>query len=217
LLGGSGNTTGNAQCTIYGATSGSTKVGTDLTTHVDISFRTGFSGLKTISQFSGDTLGNGSGWQTMGTWNDTGDPTVVELISLTPNSGTGFSQVFTAVTRDSNGATTIPFVQFVMNAGLSGVNGCFIHYDRASNVFFLLNDGGTAFAGLVAGSATQVSNSQCTLHGVGSGGTAVGSDLTVTYKLDFSGGFTGTKQVFMQAVNNTGVIEVWHLMGTWAP
>ena len=51
-------------------------------------------------------------------------------------------------------------------------NGCFIFYAQAANVFFLLNDSATAFSGLVAGSAGSVSNSQCTFHGVGSGGTA---------------------------------------------
>jgi len=215
LLGGSANTVGNAQCTIYGATSGSSKAGTDLTTNVDISFRSGFAGLKTIYQFTGDTSAGTSGWQSMGTWNDTGDASVVELSSLTPNSGTGASQVFTALVKDGDGATTIPFAQLVMNATLSGFNGCFIHYDRASNVFFLLNDVGTVFSGLVGGSAGQVSNSQCTLHGTGSGGTVNGSNLTITYNLDLSAGFAGLKKVFMQAVDNTGVIEVWHQMGTW--
>src|ERR1700720_4230043 len=85
------------------------------------------------------------------------------------------------------GASTIAFAQFVMNTTLNGINACFVHYDRASNVFFLLNDAGTMFAGLVAGSATQVSNSQCTLHGVGSGGSPSGpSTLTITYALDFT-------------------------------
>jgi hypothetical protein len=214
LLGGSANTVGNAQCTIYGATSGSVKSGTDLTTSVDISFRSGFAGVKGIYQFAGDMSAGGSGWQSIGTWNDTGDPSAVELISLSPNSGTGVSQIFTAVMKDGDGATTIPFVQFVMNAGLSGFNGCFIHYDRASNVFFLLNDLGTVFSGLVAGSGT-VSNSQCTLNGTGSGGTSIGSNLTVTYSLTFSAGFAGTKKIYMQGVDNTGVIEVWHQMGTW--
>lgn len=217
LLGGSANTIGNAQCTIYGATSGSTMVGTDLTTNVDISFRSGFAGLKTIYQFSGDALGDGSGWISMGTWNDVGDPNVVELKSLSPTSGTGFSQVFTAVVKDGEGANTIAFAQFLMNTALSGFNGCFIHYDRVSNVFYLLNDSGTAYFGLLAGSATQVSNSQCTLQGVGSGGTAMGPNLTVTYTLEFTAGFAGTKQVYMQAVDSAGVIEVWHHMGTWGP
>jgi hypothetical protein len=215
LLGGSANTVGNAQCTIHGASSNSTKTATDLTTNVDISFRLGFGGLKTIYQSSGDMQGGTSGWQQMGTWDDAGDPNVVELISLTPSSGTGAAQTFIAVVRDGNGAGAIPFVQFVVGATLSGFNGCFIHYDRASNVFFLLNDAGTAWSGLIAGSAGQVSNSQCTLKGTGSGGTAAGSNLTITYSLEFSAGFAGSKKIFMQAVDNTGVIEAWRHMATW--
>ena len=154
LQGGSANTVGNAQCTIYGAASGSIKAGTALTTNVDISFRSEFASLKTIYEFSGDASGNTSGWQQVGTWNDTGDPNVVELTSLTPNSGTGTSQTFTAVTKDGNGATTIPFVEFVMTAepiGSFNGNGCFIFYAQTANTFFLLNDTATAWIGLVAG------------------------------------------------------------------
>jgi hypothetical protein len=60
-----------------------------------------------------------------------------------------------------------------------------------------------------------VSNSQCTLKGVGSGGTVVGSDLTVTYNLDLAPAFAGSKKIFLQAVDNTNVIQPWRQMGTW--
>src|SRR5437764_15493036 len=128
--------------------------------------------------------------------------------------------MFTAVIRDGDGATTIPFAELVMTAqpinSFSG-NGCFIFYAQASNVFYLLNDSATAFSGLVAGSATSVSNSQCTLHGTGSGGVASGSNLVVTYNLTFSPGFAGTKQIYMQAADDYSTIEVWHQIGTWNP
>ncbi len=217
LLGGSGNNIGNGQCTIYGATSGSTKSGTDLTVNADISFRSGFAGLKSVYQFSGDTLGYGSGWRSMGMSSDTGDPNLVEIVSLTPNSGGGASQTFTAVIKEGGGANTIAFAQLVMNAGLNGYNACFIHYDRASNVFYLLNDTGTGWFGLFAGSATQVENSQCILQGVGSGGTVSGSNLTITYNLSFTGSFAEARQIHMQAVDQTGIIEVWHQTATWTP
>lgn len=214
LVAGTANTIGNSQCTIHASAGGSSQSGSDLTTTIDISFRSGFAGQKSIYQFAGEVGGALSGWQLMGTWNDSGDLNVVELISLSPNSGTGVSQTFTALTRDGNGANTIAFVQLVMNAELSGLNGCFIHYDRASNVFFLLNDSATEWFGLVAGSG-QVGNSQCTLFGSGSGGVVSGNDLTITYNLSFSAGFSGTKKIFMQPVDNTGVIQVWRQMGTW--
>jgi hypothetical protein len=215
LIGGLDKTTGNAQCTIYGATSGSTKAGTDVVAHIDISFRSGFAGSKNIYQFVGETSGATSGWTLMGTHNDIGDPSAVEVVSYSPNSGSGVSQTFTAVVRDGDGANTIAFAQFVMNGSLNGYNGCFIHYDRASNVFFLLNDTGTDWYGMYAGTATQVSNSQCTLYGLGSGGTASGSDLTISYRLDFALSFAGSKVTYMQAVDSSGVIEVWHQVGTW--
>ena len=217
LLGGSGDNIGNAQCTIHAATSGSTKSGNNLTVNVDISFRTGFTGTKNIYQFSGDTMGQGSGWQLMGTWSDAGDPNLVEIVSLTPNSGGGLSQTFTGVVQEAGGGSTIAFAQLVMNAGLSGYNACFIHYDRASNVFYLLNDGGTGWFGLFAGSATQVQNSQCILQGVGSGGTVSGSNLTITYNLSFTVGFVGPKQIYMQAADDTLSIEVWHQTASWTP
>jgi hypothetical protein len=217
LVGGSANTVGNSQCTVHGATSGSSRSGTDLVTTIDISVRSGFAGAKNIHQFSADLQGNTSGWQGMGTWNDTGNPSVVELISLTPNSGSGTSQVFTAVVRDGDGGSTIPFAQMLMNTSLSGSNGCFVHYDRASNTFFLLNNAGTSWSGVVGGSGGQVSNSQCTLKGTGSGGTVVGSDLTIRFNLDLTSSYAGSKKIFLQAVDNTGVIQPWRQMGVWTP
>jgi hypothetical protein len=39
----------------------------------------------------------------------------------------------------------------------------------------------------------------------------------VTYNLTFSAGFAGAKQIYMQAADNAGVIEVWHQIATWNP
>ncbi len=186
--------------------------------NADIGFRSGFAGLKNIYQFSGDTTGHGSGWQPTGTWSDAGDLNLVEIASLTPNSGAGLSQTFTAaVVKNAGVGNTIAFAQLVMNAGLNGYNACFVHYDRASNVFYLLNDSGTGWFGLFAGSATQVQNSQCILQGVGSGGKVSGSNLTITYNLSFTGSFTGARQIYMQVVDQTGIIEVWHQVANWTP
>jgi len=215
LLGGSPNKVGNSQCTIHGATSGSSKSGTDLTTSIDVSFRTSFAGTKAVYLLAGDSSGAVSSWQQVGSRSDTGDTQVVELISLTPSSGSGGSVTFTSVVKDSDGATTIPFTQFVMNAGLNGYNACFIHFDRASNAFFLLKDDASGWFGLLGGTAGQVANSQCVLSGTGSGGRASGDTLTVTYNLQFKSGFAGSRQIYMQAVDNTGVIQSWKQMGSW--
>ncbi len=103
-----------------------------------------------------------------------------------------------------------------MNATLTALNGCFISYDRASNVFSLLNDAGTSWSSLVGGTTGRIRNSQCALQGNGSGGTVVGQNLTITYNLDLSAGFAGPKKVFMQAFDISGTDDVWRQMGTWA-
>ncbi len=217
LYGGSSGTVGNSQCTVHGATSGSSRAGSDLTISLDASFRTGFAGAKRMYLLSGDNTGLISDWQEVGAWSDTGDRRAVELISLTPDNGSGGAVTLTSIVRDSDGANTIPFTQLVMNAGLNGFNACFIHYDRASNVFFLLKDDGSDWFGLRAGPGTagQVANSQCVLRAAGSGGTASGDTLTVTYNLQFKGGFTGSRQIYLQVLDDTGVIQTWRQMGSW--
>jgi hypothetical protein len=37
----------------------------------------------------------------------------------------------------------------------------------------------------------------------------------VTYNLDLAPAFAGSKKIFLQAVDNTNVIQPWRQMGTW--
>jgi hypothetical protein len=217
VVAGSTGNTGNAQCTIYGPGSGSSASGTDLTLTVAISFRTGFAGLKNIYLLAGDAQGVQSVWQPVGTWSDAGNPNLVQISSSAPNSGAGSSQIFTATISDGLGASSIALQQLLMNTTLSPANGCFVQYDPVGNVFYLLNDAGNASSSLLPGSATQVSNSQCVLHGTGSNGLKSGSTLTIAFNLTFAAAFSGMKQVYMQGVDTAGIIEVWHPVGTWNP
>jgi hypothetical protein len=215
LAGGSSYSIGNSQCTIHGAASGSSKSGTDLTTRLDLSFRSGFQGTKGIYQAAGDFQGTTTtGWVLMGTWSDTGD-TQLELSSMTPNTGQGAAQTFTAVWKGGSGGNSVLFSALLVNDRIDARNACLIHYDRASNVFFLLNNDMSAWLGMVAGSATQIENSQCVLKGSGSGGTVSGNTLTIRYNLEFKPSFSGLRNFYMQAADTAGVIQVWTKIGSW--
>jgi hypothetical protein len=216
VVAGSTGNTGNAQCTIYGS-GGSSVSGTDLTVSVSVSFRTGFAGMKNIYLLAGDAQRVPSLWQQVGTWSDSGNPNLVQITSFTPSSGAGTSQIFTASISDGLGASSFALQQLLMNTNLSPANGCFVQYDPVGNIFYLLNDAGTASLSLLPGSATQVSNSQCALQGTGSSGLESGSTLTIAFNLTFSAAFSGIKQVYLQAVDNAGIIEVWHPAATWNP
>ena len=217
VVAGSSGNTGNAQCTIYGSGSGSSPSGTDLTATVTVSFRTGFAGLKNIYLLAGDAQRVPSLWQQVGTWSDSGNPNLIQITSFAPSSGAGTSQIFTATISDGLGASSMALQQLLMNTTLSPANGCFVQYDAVGNVFYLVNDAGTASSSLLPGSAGQVSNSQCVLQGTGSNGLKSGSTLTIAFNLTFAAAFSGIKQVYMQAVDNAGIIEVWHPVGTWNP
>jgi len=217
VVAGSAGNIGNAQCTIYGSGSGSSPSGTDLTVTVALSFRTAFAGLKNVYLLAGDAQRVPSVWQPVGTWSDLGNPNLVQITSFAPSSGAGSSQIFTATISDGLGPSSIALQQLLVNTTLSPADGCFVQYDPVGNVFYLMNDAGTVSSSLVPGSATQVSNSQCVLHGTGSNGLKSGSTLALAFNLTFTAAFSGIKQVYMQGVDNAGIIEVWHPVGTWNP
>ena len=212
----SNKTVGNSQCTIYGLTSGVSNANdADSPILLDVSFRTKFSGAKEIYLLAGDNTGVISGWQKVGDWAVEGDPKTLELVSLAPNSGSGGAVTLTSIVKAGDGANTIVFTQLLMNNVLNGYNACYIHYDRALNVFFLLKDDASAWLGLWGGREGQVENSQCVLSGKNSTGTAVGDTLTVTYDLRFKGGFNGNRQIYLWSADDKGVVQPWTQVGTW--
>jgi hypothetical protein len=87
-------------------------------------------------------------------------------ISVSPPSGSAGRQVFSFVARDSQGASSIGYVQFLFSkSGLSALNACYISYDPIGNVFYLLSDDMTSWYGLLPGSSNTAGNAQCEIHG----------------------------------------------------
>jgi hypothetical protein len=214
LIGGAGKVS-NSQCLLDGVGTGSTKSGNDLTTTLNLSFRTSFSGSKNVYLYTADKEDNATGWVQVGTWTPTGDNNLTEVVSVLPNSGSASSQVFTLRLRDGDGAANIWWNQISINAGLNGYNGCYIHHDPANNVFYLLNDAATEWYGLFGATGGIVQNSQCILRGAGSSRTLSGTDLVVTYDLQFKTGFKGVKDVYVQGSDLQGNMQPWKRMGGW--
>jgi len=93
-----------------------------------------------------------------------------------------------------------------------------VEYLKGPNTLYLLNDAGNAWMGpLTPGVAGTQSNSQCTLDAGSSSVSGSGNTLTVTLRLTFSGSFTGTKNVYGEAVDNASRNSGWQTLGTWTP
>jgi len=139
-------------------------------------------------------------------------------LSLNSTSGAGAAHSFIYTFSDPNGWQDIGIVNVLINRALDGNNACYLAYDRPNNVLYLVSDTGPngGLSALALGSGT-VSNSQCTVNGVGSSASGSGNVLTLTLALSFNqANFAGEKITHLAArdvaQNNSG----WSVMGVWS-
>jgi hypothetical protein len=207
----------NTQCTLNAAASSVSPSGNNLTVNLALSFKTGFGGAKKIFMQVTDTSANASGWQERGSW--TPYPNVAPTaVSVSPTGGTGSTQTFSFVYADPNGFSDLPWVQMTMHGTLSGVYGCYTHYDRVRNLIFLLNDAGNGWIGPVTmGTASTLQNTQCTVNAQTSTSSGSGNNLTVNLALTFTQFFGGLKKIYLQSIDYGGIQTGWQERGTWTP
>jgi hypothetical protein len=210
---GSTTPTSNSQCTVNA--SGATISGNNLTLTFAITFASGFSGQKNVYLYGVAGSGN-SGWVLEGTWT----PSARQAMTVGPASpinGSGASQSFTLSLPDSNGESDedADYVLFSTSSSTLA-NACWIGYFPASNLLDLRNNAGTAWStGITPGSATQLSNSQCTL--TASSVTLTPGGITLGLSLTFGGTFTAQQNVYMETIPYTGTATGFVLQGTWKP
>jgi hypothetical protein len=204
----------NSQCTLAGTGSSFSTSGNNLTLKVALTFAGSFVGQKDIFLYADGKTSSGA-WVKEGTWtpSSAGSPAVV---SLSPASGTGPTQTFTAVYSDPNGISDLNAVIVLFNTSVNVTNACAVIYVPGTNQVYLYNDAGTAFStGVTPGSAAQASNSQCTLTGAGSSFSTSGNNLTLKIALNFSGSFAGEKYTLLYAAGAAS--SGWVEKGTWTP
>jgi hypothetical protein len=206
VMNGSGSV-GNSQCTVIGA--GSTAVGNGniLTLTLDLSFGASFAGDKVIYLAAGGTHAGNSGWQARGVWRVPG--TILsgpDVGGASPARSKSAGQVYTFTFVDTNGWPDLGIVNILINDFLDGRKACYLAYVRSLNFVYLVNDSGARLLpGLVVGSGfTNVGNSQCTLHGVGSSAVGVGNTLTLSLNLSFSSG-SANRIVYVAARSNSDI------------
>ena len=215
LTPGSSSSLSNSQCMLAGSGTSVTSSGDTLTVKLAITFQSAFFGSKNIYMDAISTSGSSnSGWSQEGTWTVAG----AAPVSVSPTSGTGTTQVFTAVYSDSKGLSDLGTAKFLMNTAISGVSACDIYYLPATNALYLYNNAGLATTGpLTPGSSSSLSNSQCTLAGSGTSVSASGTTLIVNFALTFSSAFSGPKITYMEAISTSGSASGWEQEGSWTP
>jgi YVTN family beta-propeller protein len=213
LTPGSSSSVSNNQCTLSGAGSSVTQWGNNMTMKYALSFSGTFTAKQNLYLLAGGNS-TSTGWVQEGGWTPVGSPAIV---SVSPNSGSGTAQVFTAVYSDAQGAADLSTVRILLNTSVSAANGCYVMYSPALNALYLENNAGNGTsAALTPGSSSSVSNSQCTLAGAGSSVAKSGNNMTVKYALSFTGTFTAKQNLYLLAGDGTASSN-WVQEGTWTP
>jgi hypothetical protein len=188
-------------------------LGNVLTLNAALTFKPAFAGNKTVFlfAFAGSAT---TGFQTGGTWNVTagGPPTAGPL---SPASGSGTSQTFSAPFTNPGGAAAFTSAYLLINAGFDARSSCYIQYLPSVNTLYLLNDAASAWLGpITPGSGSTLQNNQCILSGTGSSIASVGNTLTVNTALTFKPAFAGNKTAFLFAFTASAQTG-FQTAGTW--
>jgi hypothetical protein len=135
-------------------------------------------------------------------------------VSVSPSSGGGSTQMFTATYQDLKGgphianATLSVMKNNVRPGGQTGwsINECLLRFDLAKNAIWLVpNMGGTwGYHPIVAGSSSTLSNSQCSVLASGSSARIFGNIVTVSFEVKFAPEFAGEKQIYLQSADVDG-------------
>jgi len=204
-------TLANSQCTLNLASSTATPSGNNLTLVLSLTFSPSFTGSKNIFMLAmSASAGMTTGWIRRGTWSPSG----VAAISVTPNSGVGFTQAFTLQYSDSQGASDLVSARVRFGSSNVGPGTCSTRYNATNGVIELLNDAGTVWTAGTIGNGT-LANSQCTLNLASSSATTNGNNLTVVLTITFSPGFAGLKQIYLLAAGASGATTGWQQRGAW--
>jgi len=211
---GTAGTISNSQCTVDAGASSVSLSGNNLIITVALGFKPAFGGTKNIYM---DVVNNAnalSGWQANGAWTVITAPPV--NVSVAPASGSGASQSFSFVYSDQYGYADIHYVEMLFQSQISGQNACYVQYVPSNNTISLVADSGSGYAGAAqVGIAGTVSNSQCTVDAGASSLFLSGNSMTLTVALAFKPAFSGTKNIYMDGVNNTNTLSGWQAKGAW--
>jgi hypothetical protein len=152
------------------------------------------------------------GWQQKGSW--TPSSVILGPVSLTPDSGTGSTQIFSFVSSDPKGYAALTMVRMLINNVLSGVGACYLLYYPSSHLVYLADDTGGAFpAPILLGQSGTLQNSQCIVNAAASSSSGSGNNLTLNLSLTFQATFTGLKNIYMDVYD--GVSPGWQQKGSW--
>ncbi|HTC33301.1 MAG TPA: hypothetical protein VK724_08015 [Bryobacteraceae bacterium] len=213
---GTSTTLTNSQCSVNMSTTTAVLNGDTLTLSPAITFQAGYAGAKSIYMYAADLLGASRGWQKLGTWSVPAGPGVATAVSVTPTSGSRFSQTFTLQYSDTSGASNLQSVWVWFTAAFGDpASSCLLSYQPATNMVSLDNDAGMASVSATAGTSATLENSQCSIKLASTKAVLTGNTLSLSLAVKFQAAYAGSKNIYMYAADLSGSNSGWQHLGTW--
>jgi len=214
---GTDQTVSNSQCTVLASLSSANISGNSVTVKFYVTFTPALRGTKqlylSITNHEGDNTA--SFLTQVGSYNVTAS---VSSLFVFPSSGSGSEQTFTTIYSDETAQIETVYFNLKGSANnTSAANACKLRYDLDTADIFLVNDAGTRYSSpITSGSTTPLSNSQCTVYGVGTSATTSGNYVVVYFNVSFAAGFDGEKEMTMGGVDETSTATFSNrLVGTY--
>jgi Zn-dependent metalloprotease len=213
---GSATTLQNNQCSINLGGSSVVLNGNTLTLNLAVTFKPAYAGGKNVYMYATNGTIN-SGWQDRGDWTVPGAGIAVTADSITPNVGSGATQLFALQYSDTLGATDLSTVWVWFNATFSNnsTNSCMLYYNRPAGQLNMLNDAGTTWMAGTLGSGAVLQNSQCAVALTSSSVSLSGNMLTLNLNMTFKPAYGGAKNLYMYAASGGGINSGWQDLGDW--
>jgi hypothetical protein len=141
---------------------------------------------------------------------------VVSVGDVTPDAGSGSTQMFSAQVSDLSGVGDLSVVYLKFDTSPYGAaNTCMIRYVPASGKVSLRDDTGAWMPGMTLTAAAQQQNAQCSVS-VDAASVAVSANtLTLTVTVGFQPTYQGSKNVYLFASTVAGYVTDWQQRGTW--
>ncbi len=159
-----------------------------------------------------NSAGSTSSYTCSFTTTASGSPPPATPSSVTPSSGSGYSQNFTFVLSAANGLTN---ANVLFNTSPDGKNACWFNYNVSSKAFSLARNDTLAWDYATAGSSTTLQNSQCALLVQAASAIMSASNLTLTVPITFTSTFGGRKKTYLRVQDGAGLTGNFVALGTW--
>ncbi len=208
----------NSQCALDMSRSTRVRSGNTLTLNLFFTFNPGFVGGKNIFTEVMNNSAQSLGWQTVGGYTVTpGTNTPPTINSVTPNAGSGSSNLFRVQLSDPDGGGDLDRLQLIIQNGFNPTNSCYVYYAALSGLIYLASDNPAVFLGpVMIGQPATLQNSQCMLRVGTSGVLYAGNSMEVDLDIAFKTPFTGAKTVYAETRDRSNAgANNWVALGTW--